>query len=178
MNSHQGQCRGPFRICGTVLNAFSRRVGPWEGFPAAPAGQVGSQPGLGVTRGVGAVPPTFPRERSRSDSPGRRGQYRGSIFVRDKGRGSRTPPAKSHRPATRVGSRASGLSGRSVRGGHIRAPGLTSGVTICGRPRHRPVYAGFTAGIQPRNHTMLRFRGTEEENHAQRKSQIRYADQT
>lgn len=79
--------------------------------------------------------------------PGRRGQSRRSIFVRDKSRGSSAPPAGSHRPATRGGSRAFGLSDCPVRGGHIGASGLTSGVRSCAKPRRKPVSAGLITGI-------------------------------
>ena len=142
------------------------RVGPWEGFPGAPAGRVASQPLLEVGRGVGPLgppvrcndPALVRRGPGQAGEPMQRqargpmqGQFRGSILVLDKVRGSSAPPDESHRPATRGGSRAFGLSNSDLRGGHVRASGVTSGVWFPANPRHKPVSAGFPAGIRAQN---------------------------
>ena len=103
------------------------------GTRAPPAHETRCQPPVGRCRGVGS------------------GTANGNPEVRFlcwiKAGGQVRSPAESHRPATRVGSRAFGLSDLPVRGGHIGASGLTSGVRSCAKPRRKPVSTGLITGI-------------------------------
>ena len=146
----QGKAEGRSVTAERPSNCFAR-VGPCKAVCAPPAGRVEPQPRKGAERGVGPFfAPEAPggteakRQPRRSD----RGNPEGSIFVRDKGRGSQAPLRPCH-TAPQRGS-VQGLPGfRTIplRGGHIRASGLTSGVCLPANPRRKPVSAGLTVGI-------------------------------
>ena len=137
------------------LRSGPRTVSPVPGRvgPFVPRLRVGWHPS--PTWGRNAASARFlPRKPSAERGPqgqlrrSDRGSPEGSIFELDKGRGSQAPLRPCH-TAPQRGS-VQGLPGfrtTPVRGGHIRPPGLTSGVCLPENPRHKPVSAGFTVGI-------------------------------
>ena len=154
------------------------RVCPREDVCGSPAGWVTSVPlrgnearcwpAVGRLCGSAVLAPTegpFCRPEA-SNGKGFKGSPEGRIRAMQKVRflswikaGDRKrPPAMSHRPATRVGSRAFGLLGLPVRGGHIRGLGMPSGVCLPENPRHKPISSGITTGIRAQKRPIFHLR--------------------